>query len=60
MDAVGPEVDLLHLAQVALLDVAKLMVPLARQALDDRCAQARITAETLGQGWLEVPGCQTA
>ena len=48
VDPVGPEIDVVDLAQVPLLKRCQLLAPLARQSLDGRRAQPSLTAEELG------------
>src|SRR5438105_11232903 len=48
MDSVGPQVHVVDLAQVALLERCQLLAPLAREPLDRGRAQASFAAKELG------------
>ena len=48
MDPVGPQIHVVNLAEVALLECCQLLAPLAGQSLNSRGAQPCLTAEELG------------
>jgi hypothetical protein len=60
MHPVGPQIHVIDLAQIALLERCQLLAPLAREPLDRRRAQASFAAEQLSQRGLEVLGRDTA
>jgi hypothetical protein len=60
VDAISPQVNVVDVAEIALLVRGPFGTPLARQALDRRRAQSGLASEKLGQCRLEVLGGDAA
>jgi hypothetical protein len=58
--AVGPQIDVVNLAEITLLEGSPFDDPLTREPLDGRGAQSSLAAEKLGERWLKVLGRDAA